>query len=82
MKGQQKHLDAASSREKVACPDCPLKKNQHEMGLQRLVELSTMSYGSTRGEAFLCLVYGLWLNRRAELGKAPEDDLCSVLAPS
>jgi len=37
---------------------------------------------SARGEAFFCLVRGLWLNSRAELGKPLESDLCSMLTPS
>jgi len=31
----------------MACPDCPLTKKQPKGDLQRLLELSTMSYGCT-----------------------------------
>jgi hypothetical protein len=31
----------------MACPDCPLTKNQPKGDLQRLLEFSTMSYGCT-----------------------------------
>jgi hypothetical protein len=44
---QQKLSDGASLREEKACPDCPLTKNRLETGLERLVELSTISYGCT-----------------------------------
>jgi IS1 family transposase len=43
---QEKMSDGASLREEKACPDCPLTKNRPEMGLERLVEFSTMSDGS------------------------------------
>ncbi len=33
------------------------------------------------GDAPLCLLHGLWLNSRAEPGKPPEEDLCSVRSP-
>ena len=39
--------DGASLRDEKACPDCPMTKNRPEMGLERLVEFSTMSDGST-----------------------------------
>jgi hypothetical protein len=44
---QQKISDGASLREEQACPDCPLTKNRPVKGLERLVELSTISNGST-----------------------------------
>jgi hypothetical protein len=46
---QQKLSDGASLREEKACPDCPMTKNRLETGLERLVELSTISYGCTTG---------------------------------
>ncbi len=45
---QQKMSEGASLREEKACPDCPMTKNRPEMDLERLVELSTISYGCTR----------------------------------
>jgi hypothetical protein len=44
---QQKMSEGASLREEKACPDCPMTKNRPEMGLERLVELSTISNGCT-----------------------------------
>jgi hypothetical protein len=49
---QQKMSDGASLREEKACPDCPMMKNRPEMGLERLVELSTISYGCTGRRQF------------------------------
>jgi len=43
----QKSSMKASLREKVACLDCPLTKNQSEMRSKGLVELSTMFNVST-----------------------------------
>jgi hypothetical protein len=43
----QKHSDGALLREEKACLDCLIIKNRPEMGLERPVELSTMSNGST-----------------------------------
>ena len=45
---QQKMSDGASLWEEKACPDCPMTKNRPEMGLERLVELSTISNGCTK----------------------------------
>jgi hypothetical protein len=47
VKCQQKHSDRASLREKKAGLDCPMMKNQPEIRLKRLNELSTISDGST-----------------------------------
>ena len=44
---QQKMSEEASLREEKACPDCPMTKNRPEMGLEKLVELSTISNGCT-----------------------------------
>ena len=44
---QQKNSDGASLQGEMACPDCPLTKKQPKGDLQRLLELSTMSYGCT-----------------------------------
>ena len=43
----QKHSDGALLLEEQASLDCLITKNQPEMGLQRLIELSTIFYGST-----------------------------------
>jgi len=44
----QKMSDGASIREEKVCPDCPLTKNRPKIGLERLLELSTMFNGSTK----------------------------------
>jgi hypothetical protein len=44
---QQKHSDGVSFRGKKACLDCPMMKKQLKMRSEWLIELSTMSYGST-----------------------------------
>jgi hypothetical protein len=44
----QKHSDGALLQEEQASLDCLIAKNQPEMGLQRLFELSTIFYGSTQ----------------------------------
>ncbi len=51
---QQKMSEEASLREEKACPDCPMTKNRPEMGLERLVELSTISNGCTAFLDQLC----------------------------
>jgi hypothetical protein len=48
-----KHSDGASLWEEKACPDCLITKNWPEVGLQRLLELSTISNGSTHLVAWL-----------------------------
>ncbi len=53
---QQKMSDGASLQEEKACPDCPMTKNRPEMGLERLVELSTISYGCTK----IRYSHGIW----------------------
>ena len=53
---QEKMSDGASLREEKACPDCPLTKNRPEMGLERLVEFSTMSDGSTSSQYSDCSI--------------------------
>jgi hypothetical protein len=44
---QQKNSIGASPREEVACPDCPMTNILPEMPSQGLVDLSTISDGST-----------------------------------
>ena len=53
---QQKNSDGASLREEKACPDCLMTKNRPEVGLQRLVDLSTISNGSTSLILFIALL--------------------------
>ena len=47
VKVPQKSSDGALLCEEKAQLDCLITKNRPEMGLERLVELSTISYGST-----------------------------------
>jgi hypothetical protein len=42
-------LEWTSLREEKACLDCPMTKKPAQRDLQRLLELSTISYGSTVG---------------------------------
>ncbi len=44
---QQKNSDGASLWEEKACPDCSMTNIQPEVGLERLVDLSTISNGNT-----------------------------------
>jgi hypothetical protein len=58
MNSQQKSSNGASLGDEKAYLICPERINHPEMGLERLIELSTMSDGSTDP---LCLVLpGLW----------------------
>ena len=47
VKVPQKSSDGALLCEEKAQLDCLITKNRPEMGLERLVELSTISYGCT-----------------------------------
>ena len=44
----QKCSEGASRCEELAYPDCCITKSLPELGLERLVELSTLSNGNTR----------------------------------
>ena len=44
---QQQNSDGASLWDEKACPDCPMTNIQPEVGLERLGDLSTISYSST-----------------------------------
>ena len=44
---RQQGLDGASLWERKACPGCPITNTQPEVGLERLVDLSTISNVST-----------------------------------
>jgi hypothetical protein len=46
-KCEQKSMDEAFLQEKVACLDCPLTKNSLKEVCRGLIDLSTMSHGST-----------------------------------
>ncbi len=64
----QRLSDRASLREEKVCPDCPLTKNRPERDLERLLELSTISNGSTPS--------------REQLPRcAARSTVCSSLAP-
>ncbi len=45
---KQKKSQWVSLEDEMACLDCPLTKNRREVGSQGLLDLSTMSHGSTR----------------------------------
>ena len=65
---QQKMSEEASLREEKACPDCPMTKNRPEMGLERLVELSTISNGCTSEEVVnpVCPMMNIQLDRHSQ----------------
>ena len=46
-KCEQKSMDEAFLQEKVACLDCPLTKTSLKEVCRGLIDLSTMSHGST-----------------------------------